>query len=121
MTNCSLINQELENVFDFSSEMLQKYEGLILYAASCVNSLLKNPDEENDVKIIHLCASKAYYHIETINKDDVSSFKAGDVSYTMDTSSFDRAKELYEEALNSCRDMLKTESISSSPFEFKAV
>jgi hypothetical protein len=83
---------------------------------NCVKPLIKADVDENDVRLVHLCAIKAYYQIVLMQLDSVSSFSAGEVSYSMDTSSSTKAKMLLDEALSSCKDLIDT-----SAFAFKAV
>lgn len=116
MTDCSFVNQELKRLFDFEDTELEKYNDLIVNAVNCVNTLLKENADENDARIVHLCAMKAYSQIEVLHNDDVASFSAGDVSFTRDTSSKDKAGLLLQEALNACSDL-----VSVSGFAFKAV
>ncbi|MCM1114361.1 MAG: hypothetical protein NC397_02570 [Clostridium sp.] len=115
MTDCSFVNQELKRLFDFEDTELEKYNDLIVNAVNCVNTLLKENADENDTRIVHLCAMKAYSQIEVLHNDDVASFSAGDVSFTRDTSS-KGIELLLQEALNACSDL-----VSVSGFAFKAV
>ncbi len=118
MTDYSLVKEEIINISSFDEEKIDKYENFIMSAVSCIESLLKDKETENDIRIVHLCAVKAYYQIVLMeqNNDGIASFSAGDVSYSVDTSSADRAKALIDIALSECSEL-----ISNSSFVFKAV
>ncbi len=117
MTNYSLVKDELMKALNCGEEEISEYESYINNAIACVASQLKNPEDKNDVRIVNLCAMRAYYQIVLISdNDDITSFKAGDVSYTKDTSSVSRAKALLNMALKNCGDLLQ-----SAAFAFKAV
>lgn len=119
MIDESLVKEEIVSISSFDGEQVEKYKNIILSAVSCVESLLKDKKSGRDVRIIHLCAVKAYYQIVLMeqNNDGVTSFSAGDVSYSVDTSSADRARALLDIALSECRELM----VSSSSFAFKAV
>lgn len=114
MTEYSLIENELIKVMHCDKSQLAEYESYINNAAAVVKALLKNAEDENDVRIVNLCAMRAYYQIVlTDHSDDgITSFKAGDVSYSMDTSSVSRAKELLDLAEKSCRNLIKIDSFA---------
>jgi len=118
VTDYSLVKEEIMTISSFDEEQIDKYKNFILSAVSCVESLLKDKETENDIRIVHLCAVKAYYQIILMEQsnDGVTSFTAGDVSYSVDTSSADRAKALLDIALSECSEL-----VSNSSFVFKAV
>ncbi len=118
MTDYSLVKAELMRALQCDAAQLEEYEPYINNAVACVAPILKNPDDENDMRIVRLCAMKAYVQIALTDNSDcgVTSFKAGDVSYTMDTFSAERAESLLASAMRDCRDLLK-----NSKFSFKAV
>lgn len=118
MTDLSLVKNELYKVLNCDEAQILEYEGYINNAVICVNSLLKNSENENDIRIVNLCAMKAYYQIALTNCDDdgITSFKAGDISYTKDMSSVTKARELLNLAISDCGDL-----ISRRGFAFKAV
>lgn len=68
--------------------------------------------------IIRFCAVKAYYQIVLADNEDdgITSFKAGDVSYTKDSSSAERAEKMLKLAMRDCGELIK-----NSSFSFKAV
>lgn len=117
MTDYTLIKNELKLIMGVDDNEIEKYDGLIINAASCISSMLSSADYENDARIVHLCAAKAYVKLLLINQgDDVISFKAGDVSYTKGISCIENARQIYAMAADDCREMLKADG-----FAFKAV
>ncbi|MCH5321281.1 MAG: hypothetical protein J1E36_05930 [Eubacterium sp.] len=117
MTDYSLVKNDLMKALNCDDEQINDYESYINNAIACVASQLKNPEDENDARVVNLCAMRAYYQIILISdNDDITSFKAGDISYTKDTSSVSRAKALLDMAIGSCSDL-----VQSSGFAFKAV
>jgi hypothetical protein len=116
MTDCSKVQNELMILLDFSQEDIEKYDSLIDYAVNCVKPLIKSESDENDVRIIHLCAIKAYYQIVLLQDEGVNSFSAGEVSYSVDTSTVSNIKLLLKDALLDCKDL-----INISDFAFEVV
>ena len=108
-----------------ASVRLQKKKGnhsnhIFLCKMECeyINSLLKSSDDENNSCVIFLCAAKAYYRYMLTNQSDgITSFKAGDVSYSLDTSSaLENARAIYNFALEQCASLIK-----NNHFAFEAV
>lgn len=118
MTNISLVKNELLKIFNGDSDSIADFEGYIEAAVACVYSSLNDTDYENDPRIIHLCAVKALNQIALTRQQDdgITSFKAGDISFSKDMSSVTIAKELLKNAYADCRDLLK-----SKTFAFKVV
>lgn len=118
MTDYGLIKNELAVLLQCDSELMDKYDAYIKNSAAAVYSLLKNQQDEDDLRIVHLCAAKAYYQIALTEDagDGIASFKAGDVSYTKNASYADNAEKLLVYAQKNCREMIKGEG-----FAFKAV
>ena len=88
MTDLSKIKEEFITLSSLSEEDAGKYQSLIEMECEYINSLLKSSDDENNSCVIFLCAAKAYYRYMLTNQSDgITSFKAGDVSYSLDTSS----------------------------------
>lgn len=112
MTDCSLVSNELMLLMNIDGDELEKYEHLIDYAIAGVKPLINNGVDENDVRIIHLCAVRAYYQIAITQCDGVNSFKAGEVSFSMDTSYPARAKALLDEAYRSCSDLIRNDGFA---------
>ena len=118
MTDCSLVKNELACIMNCGEEELEQYMPYINNSVSYVSSVMKNADDENDARIIHLCAVRAFYCIllTQSTSDGITSFKAGDVSYTMDMSALKGARVLLDMAVQSCSNLIKTEG-----FAFEAV
>lgn len=116
MTDCALVKDELKALLNLKDEEIGNYDSLIFCAVSWVNSLIRQEQSENDVLIVHLCAAKAYYQISLMQNDGVSSFSAGEVSFSVSNNSLNCAEKLLEDALLSCGDL-----IVNSSFSFKAV
>lgn len=117
MTDSNLVISELMLIMDCSREDAERYGTYIEAASGSVCSLLKSDADENDARIVHLCAAKTYYTILlTDDNGSLSSFKAGDVSYTIEKNSLENARVLLENAYADCTDL-----IASGGFAFKAV
>lgn len=119
MTDYSKVANSLKQLLGCSDEEISSYEQFVENAVSYITPLLKDSQQENDSRIIYLCAVKAFYQIkliEQIGDDDISSFTAGDVSYSKGTSHLDDVKRLVEEAVFSCKDLLV-----DTGFAFKVV
>lgn len=115
MTDCGLVRDELKALLSLTDDEADGYDALINYAVSCIGALIKNSEDENDIRIVHLCAVKAYYQLSLVQDDGISSFSAGEVSYSRDTSAHGRAKALLDDAVSACADLI------SGGFAFKAV
>lgn len=117
MTDYSLVKNELMNIMHCDKHTLEPYEPLVNNAVLSIASLLRDAQCENDSRIVRLCAVKAYYQIILSDSDDgITSFKAGDVSYTKDLSSAERAEKMLRLAMKDCSNLIK-----SSSFSFRAV
>ena len=103
MTDLSKIKAEFITLSSLSEEDAGKYQSLI---------------EMECEYIIFLCAAKAYYRYMLTNQSDgITSFKAGDVSYSLDTSSaLENARAIYNFALEQCASLIK-----NNHFAFEAV
>lgn len=117
MTDYNAVKNELYVLTEYESGQLDKYDGIIESVCDSVSSQLKSSELEADKRIIHLAAAKCYYQILLLNQSEsLTSFKAGDISYTMSSASVEGARELYDQAVKDCADLLKTDS-----FAFEAV
>lgn len=119
MADLSLIQYELKNVMGMSEEETRRFEPIIKSASAYIEKLLISYAERNTVPAVHLCAARAYYQILLLKQEEeVTSFKAGDVSYTRASSALDNARKLYESALQQCSGMIKN---GETGFAFKVV
>lgn len=118
MTDLSKIKAEFITLSSLSEEDAGRYQSLIEMECEYINSLLKSSDDENNSCVIFLCAAKAYYRYMLTNQSDgITSFKAGDVSYSLDTSSaLENARAIYNFALEQCASLIK-----NNHFAFEAV
>ena len=109
MTDLSKIKEEFITLSSLGEEDAGKYQSLIEMECEYINSLLKSSDDENNSCVIFLCAAKAYYRYMLTNQSDgITSFKAGDVSYSLDTSSaLENARAIYNFALEQCASLIK--------------
>ena len=119
MTDYNSVAAQVSAVSGLSEEQLQAYSADINSAIEYGNSLLKDEKDENDVRVINLCAVYAAMKIALIteiNSGDILSFSAGDVSFTKDASSAERLKLLFSIAMQECSGLL-----SDGGFSFRAV
>lgn len=119
MTDYGSVKNELMLIMECSEDEVQKYEMYVQNVCCCVFDLLKNEKYENRAEIIHLCAAKAFYKISLIKEagnSGVKSFKAGDISYTVDNSLSSAAEKVLKDAVADCRNLL-----ADDEFVFKAV
>lgn len=117
MTDYNAVKNELCVLTEYESEQLDKYNGIIESICDSVFSQVKSLDDKADKRVIHLAAAKCYYQILLLNQSEsLTSFKAGDISYTMSSASVEGARELYYQAVKDCADLMKKDS-----FAFEAV
>ncbi len=117
MTDYTLIKQELLRLLDCSEDEVEQYMPYMENAAASIMSTLKNHEDENDSRIVNLCAVTAYYQIVLSRQDDgIVSFKAGDVSYTRENNQAENAYKLLKAAQKDCAAL-----VNESGFAFKAV
>lgn len=118
MTDYNLVRSRMLNDFHYSEEELDGYSSFLNHAIAGVHSIIKDDKYSDDTRIVNLCAIKAHYQIILTSEaqDDISSFKAGDISYTRDASGASRVKSLLDSAMHDCSDL-----VVSGRFSFKAV
>lgn len=117
MTDYTLVKEELMKTLGCDEAQTDQYEYYINNALASVDAMLQSDEDENDIRVVTLCAMKAYYQIILSQKDDgIVSFKAGDVSYTKEETSVSRAKELLRVAEENCSGL-----VYGGSFAFKAV
>lgn len=118
MTDLELIRKDFAMLSGITEDEAAAYDALIKKEAEYISAVLCSGEDENDSRIVYLCAAKALYESALINQSEcVSSFSAGDVSYSVDpTSIAERAKALYDSAMSECAALIK-----SGTFAFKAV
>jgi hypothetical protein len=119
MTDYNLVAQQLTSILGCDEEKTQGYENQINSSIEYINSILANSENENDVRIVNLCAVNTAVKIklaENFSDESVMSFSAGDVSFSKDTSSFDNLSQLLKIAYIECKSL-----ICDNGFSFKAV
>ncbi len=116
MTDNGLVIRELMALLSVTEDEANNYKSLVEYAVNCVMPIIKDGVDENDARIVHLCAVRVYYQLALTQNDFVSSFSAGEVSYSTDTSLPSRAEALLNDAVRSCSDL-----INGSDFAFRVV
>ena len=111
MTDLSLIKKDFIILSSYSEEEARHFESFMEAEAEYVDSLLKNEEDENKACIVFLCASRAYYQCLLTNQSDgISSFKAGDISYSVETNeALNNARAICDFALAKCTALLKDE------------
>lgn len=117
MTDYTAVKNELSVLSGYTLTELEQYNALIEEACDCVVSQLRDSKYETDSRITHLAAAKCCYRLLLLNQsENLTSFKAGDISYTVSSAAVDSAKELYLQAIRDCAGMLE-----GGAFAFKAV
>ncbi len=117
MTDYNAVKNELYVLTGYESGQLDKYDNIIESICDSVFSQIKTSELEEDRRVIYLAAAKCNYQILLLNQSEsLTSFKAGDISYTMSSASVEGARELYNQAVKDCADLLRNES-----FAFEAV
>ncbi len=118
MTDYSNVQNMLKSIADCDDSELERYDLFIKNAVAGVDEILKADSDDNDSRVVYLCAAKAYYQALTAwsASDDIVSFKAGDVSYERDGSRIEAAKNIYRLALEDCFTL-----VESDGFVFRAV
>ena len=108
------LKKTVSDLTGLSAAELEDYSLIIENAAQAVKNMLSSPDCEKGVM---LAAAKAAYEISLYRYGDgVTSFKAGDVSFSMSGEAVKNAERAYNNALSDCRDIIK-----DSGFVFRAV
>lgn len=118
MANYNDVKNELACIMRCNEDELEQYDSIISSAIECISFKLCDEEKLGEGSVIHLCAARAYLEIMLSSTDeDVTSFKAGDISFTRNTSTLENARELYSMALDACSPLLK----SGGSFAFKVV
>lgn len=87
------------------------YEWRVLIDDACdyVSSIItkENPDSADNLRIETLCAVYAYRLYSLCSEQEISSFKAGDVSVTSPANHADKAEKLWLEYLSQYSDLVQ--------------
>lgn len=103
------IKEYLMAMGNFSAEDMEKYKFILDASVTSVLDMLNDSADVTDDRIMQLMASRAYLKICYIDSAEsgVTSFKAGDVSYTEKAgTALDGAKEIYRIALDDCSQFI---------------
>lgn len=105
----------LRIISDFSDEEIEYYSPLVqMYFNQYRNIDAEQGDRD---KLVYLVASRIYYEISKLRiNSDISSFKAGDITVTSRESDIQRAKRVYEAALENAGGL-----VEDTGFVFKGV
>lgn len=92
-----------------SNSEIYNWKGLIDDACVYVNSIVikENLDAADIVRIETLCAVYAYRLYSLCNEQEISSFKAGDVSVTSSAKGRENADRLWQEYLEQYSDIVQ--------------
>ncbi len=114
MTDLTLIKKDFILLSSYTSEEAKQFESIMLMEAEYVDSLLKSSEDENKTCVVFLCAARAYYQCLLTNQSDgVTSFKAGDVSYSLDLNeTVKNARAILDFALAKCAPIMKDENFA---------
>lgn len=117
MTDYELVKAQVMEIAGIDETQAETYKSYIETAIAAVGQSVTDPANENDARVVNLCAAKACYMAALAdNSDSVTSFKAGDVSYTVDETALAKRKAFLDSAESDCVSLL-----NSSGFSFKAV
>lgn len=117
MTDYRHVKNTLAVLMNCEVSELDKYDSLIESICLSLSTKTKASVNETDIRIIYLAAAKCYYQLLLLNQsENLTSFKAGDISYTVSSAAVDGAKELYLQAVRDSADL-----IDNSAFILKAV
>ena len=109
----------LLSITQTDSETLESKRMLIENAVSYVEKLTKGYSQEDKERVILLAAARANYYITLLDSSEngITSFKAGDVSFTKGQgSAAESARAFYESTLGESADLVK-----SGDFVFRTV
>lgn len=103
--NYEKIKEYLVAMGNFSAEDMEKYKFILDASVTSVLDMLNDSADVTDDRILQLMAARAYFKICCFDSAEsgVTSFKAGDVSYTEKAgTALDGAREIYRLALDDC-------------------
>lgn len=92
-----------------SNSEIYDWKGIIDDACNYVSSIVikENPDASDNIRLEALCAVYAYRLYSLCNEQEISSFKAGDVSVTSPAGDTGKAEKLWQEYLNAYSDLVE--------------
>ena len=120
MINVWSVSQLLEDVGLLSEEEVKRVIPFCMAACSKLSKRLKDVKFEDEPAVINACAGIALYNYSLLrsqSEDDITSFKAGDVTISKSPSAtFENAIKFRDEAL-----LNATEFLTDVDFVFQAV
>ena len=120
MINVWSVSQLLEDVGLLSEEETKRIIPFCMAACSKLSKRLKDVKFEDEPAVINACAGIALYNyslLQSQSEDNVTSFKAGDVTISKSTSAiFENAIKFRDEAMLNATDFL-----TDVDFVFQAV
>lgn len=108
MINEKLVRAEIAVIGGFDDEELDHFKTIIASSIAAVSDLIQTAEYENDPRIISLAAARAYCSIccTASAADDFTSFTAGDVSLTRNSSAKSNAEKNLALAMDACRGLI---------------
>lgn len=106
------VAERLKQIASLGDDEIEAYEPFILLAISWVEKKAQGAADADVSMLEMLAAAKANYDASlAFGKEEVTSFKAGDLSITK-RGSVSSAKELLESALSACSDFITAEGFA---------
>lgn len=119
MIDIENVKDTMKAIGDYDDSVLSEKEIVIENAISYIESLLSSSKDDVLQRAVMLAAARANYLFTLLNSNEagISSFKAGDVSFTKQGNSLiDIARAFYENTLSDNADIIK-----DSCFDFRCV
>ncbi len=119
MISVEKVKECLLSLTQLDTETLDEKEIVIENALGYIQSIVRDYTEADEPRVVMLAAARANYLIALLNSSEngVSSFKAGDVSFTKESGSYtESAKAFYESTLGENNDLIR-----QNGFIFEAV
>lgn len=107
MISVENVKKIVESIGGFDNCEIDNYDVLIQNAIATVCSQIKDDTDSGNSRIEMLVAAMVNYQLAIItSNDDVSSFKAGDISFTQNTEKVKNAKQLLDNAKENAFDLI---------------
>ena len=109
MISVEEVKNAIKGISQLTDGDLEGKTALIENAIGYTEKIAKGYSQEDKPRVIMLAAARSYYYLVLLNSNEngISSFRAGDVSFTKESSSLAQsAKEFYESTLSECSDLV---------------
>ncbi|MCC8073248.1 MAG: hypothetical protein LIO62_03890 [Clostridiales bacterium] len=118
ITDYNLVKTAFSSLMGITEDEAEDYKSNIESVIESVSDKLADSQYENNSAVVYYCAVKAFYRQVLLEntQSGITSFSAGDVSYTKGTTSEENARLLLETALAECGGV-----INEGSFAFKVV